>query len=129
MDAPSFIFDMFEKELVKLQEDLLIKVATKYNLDKDELVNTFLKKEITLKPNNSISIVVTRKKIANKTEIKSEERCQARIWNRGQGGQCTRKKCDKNDFCSQHVIKQKHGIITEPVDPKVFPKKSTAIYK
>lgn len=136
MNTPSFIFDMFEKELVRMQTELLSKVATKYNLNEAELVETFITGTgqplaLALVPNNSVTVVVQKKK--NRTEkaiVADESRCVARIWNRGKGGQCTRHVCDHSPrYCSQHQTNRKHGDITNRVDAKLFPKNPTAIYK
>lgn len=131
MDAPSFIFDMFEKELKRMQTDLLLKVATKYNLNEDELIATFVKEtQLTIVPNNNVTVVVHKKiNKLHKPPVNMENRCCARIWNRGKGGQCTRQACDNSQYCSQHKEHRKHGDITDRVDAKLFPKNPTALYK
>jgi hypothetical protein len=133
MDAPNFIFEMFEEELTRIQRELLSKVASKYNLDEQTLHTEFLEKRVKLIPNSEVTVVV-KKQVVKKQKVAEQSRCPARIWNRGRGGQCTRPKKTNDDdtvceFCAQHMTNRKHGVITEPVDKKIFPKHPTAIYK
>jgi hypothetical protein len=129
MDAPSFIFDLFEKELKNIQSELLCKVATKYGLDEDELITTFLEdNKLKLIPNNNITVVITKKKHKDKDQDDEGRcRCRARVWNRGKGGQCTRY-VQEGNYCAQHTAHRKHGTIDDKADPKIFPKNPTAIY-
>lgn len=141
MDAPSFIFDIFEKELENMQKALLAKVATKYNLNEEELVKTFIDHErLHLVPNNDVTVVVCKKiNKDSKKPVDASCRCTARIWNRGKGGQCTRQVmvCDNSQsqsqsrprYCAQHSDKRKHGDIGDKADAKLFPKNPTALYK
>lgn len=130
MDAPSFIFDMFEQELKRMQTELLSKVATKYNLNEAELLETFVNgTKLTIVPNNSVTVVVHKKvNNLNKQAVPADSRCSARIWNRGKGGQCTRHVCEQGRYCAQHSENRKHGDITDSVDSKLFPKNPTALY-
>lgn len=131
MDIPHYIFDILNKELIDLQKELLKKVATKYILDYETLVNDFIESTANnIKPNTNIQIQV-KKHIIRKNNIDPENRCQARIWNRGKGGQCTKKRMDIVDclYCKQHLTNRKHGSIKDPPDLKLFPLHSCALYK
>mmetsp|Transcript_13858 Transcript_13858/g.37662 ORF Transcript_13858/g.37662 Transcript_13858/m.37662 type:complete len:706 (-) Transcript_13858:219-2336(-) len=51
--------------------------------------------------------------------VVDQTRCLARIWNYGQGGQCSRSRC-AGDFCFQHAKDEfwrSHGRVTGPVPP------------
>jgi hypothetical protein len=124
MDTPSFIFELLNNELQKIQEQMCKEIAEKYNLDFDELSRPYL--SITKQSDEKIFIC---KKIKTKKLPVDEERCIARVWNRGKGGQCTRCRFKDIEFCKQHSEKQKHGVITEPPKRYLFPKKSRIIYK
>ena len=133
MDMPHFIFDPFEKELLNIQKELLKKVATKYSLNYDELLNDLLPKEVKLIPNTKTSIQI--KKNNNPiTPPSQQDRCMARVWNRGKGGQCLRNRIEDKDgtileYCSQHKNNRKHGRIDELPNNKIFPKESKSLYK
>jgi len=131
MDIPHYIFDILNKELIDLQKELLKKVAIKYNIDYNTLINDFIEAECkNVKPNTSIQIQV-KKQIVRKNIVEPEIRCMARIWNRGKGGQCTKKRMDINEclYCKQHLSNRKHGSIKEPPDLNLFPFQSCALYK
>lgn len=131
MDAPNFIFEMLEEEIIRIQTEVLDKVATKYNLNAEDLISEFVVNKVKLIPTNNITVVV-KKEILRKVVVDDTSRCMARIWNRGKGGQCTRARLcgtQHSMFCSQHVDNHKHGCIHEPVNKKLFPKEPTALYK
>ena len=132
MNTPKYIFDILQDELRLQQVSLLKKIATKYNIPEDELIE-LLPKQPKIIPKTAISITV-EKKIEPKKTPPTNCRCCARIWGRGKGGQCTRK-CfiDDNDnqteYCLQHQNNRKHGRIDEDFPKEVFPRKETSLYK
>jgi hypothetical protein len=129
MDAPQFIFDLFESELRNIQKDLLKNVATKFNLNHEELVKEFLPEKLKLIPNTKISVSV-HKKVAPRELPANEKRCMARVWNRGKGGQCTRFRMSSScEYCNQHEKNLKHGRIDETIKDKIFPKSANSLYK
>lgn len=132
MDVPQFIFELFEKELKNIQKDLLKKVATKYNLNYDNLIQEFIPNTLTLVSNTKTSIEIKKKNVSF-TPPTCDKRCMARVWNRGKGGQCIRYRInDTNnnyEYCSQHQKNRKHGRIDELPNQNIFPKDSKAIYK
>lgn len=127
MDAPSFIFDILNKELYNIHEAMLQKISIKYKIDIDELTMEFLTPLNII--DETIEKVVIYKKQQKKFIPNNDNRCCARVWNRGKGGQCTRA-CKSNSlFCLQHVEVRKHGLITEKPSKDIFCKKQTVIYK
>ena len=130
MEAPSYLFDLFEIELRRLQEDLLKNVATKYKLDSDKLIDEFIphSSQLEIIPDNKLAIKVQR--INNTRSVSNnDQRCMARIWNRGKGGQCTRIRTKNCDLCTQHTNNLKHGRFDQEVNRDIFVKKSTVLYK
>lgn len=126
MEAPAFIFDILNKELYSIHEAMLQKIAVKYKIDIDELTKEFLTPLNIIDEN--LEKVVIYKKQQKKTIPNNENRCCARVWNRGKGGQCTRA-CKSNSlFCSQHVEVRRHGVITEIPSKDIFCKKKNSIY-
>ena len=104
-------------------------MATKYKLDYENLVEEFIPTKIKLVPNTKTSIEIKKKNAPIKLPS-LEERCMARVWNRGKGGQCIRTRFNDNcEYCSQHEKNRKHGRIDEPPNGNIFPKESKAIYK
>ena len=113
------IKDILISILKKNIEDELIKEYEKLNLtmDKDIFIEFIRKriniysKQINLHNNHSNQYNqynygeynTSRNKFKNKSD-----RCMARIWLNGYGGQCSHKKCshanaDDNDLCSKHL--------------------------
>ena len=132
METPQFIFDLLERELRTIQINLLEKVSVRYGLNRDDLIADFLPKQLVVVPNSKIVIEV--KKCLKPHQIPSaENRCMARVWNRGKGGQCTRNQIKvettESEYCSQHQKNRKHGRINEPASSEIFPRKSNALYK
>lgn len=125
MEVPSFIFECLEKELFQIQYNLLQKVATKHNLNLEELQKDFLQPvEVSAEEQAYICKRQRRKQLPD-----PEKRCIARVWNRGKGGQCTRIKCDGEDLCKQHLGGCKHGVIGDMPPKQVFGKSIRALYK
>ena len=120
-----------------IQINLLKKVATRKSFsdaELEELITDLLPEQATLKlvPNTKTRIHI-QKKNTETAVPKNEERCMARIWNRGKGGQCTRSRLRQEDamseYCSQHIKNRKHGRIDEKPSEEIFPKDSKSLYK
>ena len=126
--TPQFILELLEKELRRVQSDLLEKVATKYNLDHAELVESFLPKQLKVCPTKDVAITVT-KKHTPLAPAPAEVRCMARIWNRGKGGQCTRARREDSEYCTHHMHNRKHGKIEDVLPRQLYPAHSSALYK
>lgn len=131
MKTPQFIFDLLDGELRRVHVELLEKVAAKYGLDHAKLVEEFVPVPTTkMVPSNDVEITI-HKKWKPKPLPMDEDRCQARIWNRGRGGQCTRpRKTEKSEcYCIYHEKHRRYGDIREAPDLTQFPKKHTILYK
>lgn len=143
MDVPHYILDLLTEELREMQIKLLKKVATRHGLDHAGLVAEFAPPPdtaVAIVPNTEIAITV-QKTQPRRTPKSGDNRCMARVWNRGKGGQCTRARCNGTgvagaddsgagaDYCSQHIEKRKHGRIDESVPKDTFPKKPVSLYK
>lgn len=130
--VPDFLIGLLEQELRSLQEKLLRKVAKEYDINPEELVAKML-------PSTSLYMVPDRIKVVRKasqrTNIEPTNQCQARIWNRGRGGQCTRAN-KEGGLCTHHAKELqkegllRHGWIHEPPSKEVFGtgKKAKALY-
>jgi hypothetical protein len=122
-DTPSFVFTILNKELYDIQKKLLESVAKDHNLDADNLVATYLKDPLAtnIVPNTKTKIEVVRRAVV-KTPPKAEERCMARVWNRGKGGQCTRRRVE-DDLCTAHAqCGTRNGRIDKPPPEHIFGK-------
>jgi hypothetical protein len=124
MDTPAFIFELLNKELQNIQEQMCREIALKYNLDFEEVSKPYL----SIIKDKDEKIVIC-KKIKSKKMPTEEERCMARVWNRGKGGQCARGKHGDTLFCCQHGENRKHGTINEKPKREIFPRKTRIIYK
>lgn len=126
-DTPSFVFTILNKELYEIQRRLLENVAKDHNLNAEDLITTYLKDPLSVTPNTTTKVEVVRR-AAPKTLPKTEERCMARIWNRGKGGQCTRRRTE-GDYCTAHAHDgTRHGRIDHPPPEHIFGK-IRAVYK
>lgn len=123
---PRFIFNLLESEIRKIQMDLLKQVEKEYDLDIDY---SKMLGPLKIVSGAETTMEIKRKNRRLKPAATPENRCVARIWNHGEGGQCTRPK-KYGDFCHQHQMpdKRPHGIMSEesPIKPKT---RKTQIYK
>ena len=124
MDTPAFIFELLNKELQNIQEKMCREIAEKYNLDFEEVSRPYL----TIIKESDEKVFICKKSKGRKLPD-DDDRCKARVWNRGKGGQCCR--CRKGDtmFCVQHSEVRKHGIIPETPNRQILPKKTRILYK
>lgn len=119
--VPDFLLELLEAELRGIQERLLQRVAQQYNLNVQELIDKML-------PPKPLQVVLDNVQVVKKSAPRreAEVRCQARVWNRGRGGQCTRA-CKVGDLCTHHFKESekgglRHGLISEPPSKEIFGK-------
>lgn len=130
MEVASFLASFLEHEFHTIHEVWIEKIAKKYDLDAEELKKEFLS-PLTIQSNEGTQIIITKKK--GREPPKANERCTARIWNKGLGGQCTRKLI-KDGLCYQHckeLEKNKqlrHGYYQDKPPMNVFTGKHNTIY-
>ncbi len=134
-EVPKFLFDLFELELQRLRLELLKQVASEFDMDYDTLVERIMPK-VRVVPNTEVKVQITKPRLSVAAD--SEQRCTARIWNRGKGGQCSRKQKEGDvKLCTQHLKEYcmektlRHGWFHEPPPKEVFTpaKKEKALYK
>lgn len=134
MEVPAFVSKLIDDELLRIKRDLLRNVSAKYEIPYEELeaniLNVHQIKSQIGEVSAPIKIVKTRK-----SSVPSNERCLARTWARGEGGQCNRR-AGKEGLCLQHAKqletdkKLKHGWIHEKPPKDTFTiKRPTALYK
>jgi hypothetical protein len=131
--VPEFLVALLDGELRKMQESLLKRVAVEYNLDEAQLIAKML-------PQTPLHIVPDNVHVVRKMKPKvpptPDERCQARIWNRGKGGQCTRHQNDVSKLCTHHHKEYeekghlRHGWIHDTPNKEIFGngKRTKALY-
>ena len=124
MDTPAFIFELLNKELQSIQEKMCREISVKYNLDFDEVSKPYL----TIVKESEEKVFICKKSKGRKVP-QQDERCKARVWNRGKGGQCCRSQKEGTVFCTQHSEVRKHGVIADAPDRDIFPRKTRIIYK
>lgn len=124
IELPNYIYTLFEEQINKIKRDLIINIATEYDLldNLDSMFNKYTCDiEIISKKMENVKII--RKNNYN-TNIQSINRCQARVWNDGLGARCRRSNHIDN-LCHIHynILKKKknlkYGRITDP-QPDVF---------
>ena len=133
MELPGYIFQILENEFQQMQVEWLKKIADRYSIDLEELKETCIE-PLKIEPNQKTKIEVIRKTKPRKTAV-VDERCKARIWNRGLGGQCSRKHLANENLCTQHLKemnqhqKLRHGWYEEQPPMTVFNGKNKTLYK
>lgn len=126
-EIPGFIYTILNKELYDIQRRLLERVAIENDLDPENLIEKYLKDPLAIVPNTTTKVEVV-KRAAPKQVPSDSERCMARVWNRGKGGQCTRRR-NGCEFCMGHQnCGIKHGRIDEPPPTHIFGR-TRAVYK
>lgn len=112
-----------------MQSKLLQKVANKYQLSHQTLLEEFLPDPTLHLIPASCENIVVKKKQTRKQPTPEDERCCARIWNRGKGGQCTKRQVDGSDYCKAHLSNRKHGDFRDAVPREIYPHRSAVYYK
>lgn len=126
MNIPSFVLTILEQELYEIQAKLIHKIAKDHDLDAEALISQHLKKPLCVVPNTEKKVEIIRRNV-ERPSTPPDVRCIARVWNRGRGGQCTRKCHEEHGFyCMQHgkELQDKkslrHGTIQDPPPREIF---------
>lgn len=93
----------------------------------EELERDFLAPGVTLVPNRETAIVI-HKTQRPRPMPPDDERCFARVWNRGKGGRCSRRMCDGSEYCTQHATVRTNGDVRNPIPKGKYPKHKKAMY-
>lgn len=123
--VPDFLMGLLEDELRSLQEKLLKRVAKEYEIDEHDLITRMLPMRPLKVTPDHIQVV---RKAPRKDVLDPDERCKARIWNRGRGGQCTRAAKTEEGLCTHHHKEMekegtlRHGWIHEKPSKELFGK-------
>ena len=128
--VPEFVFTLLNKELYDIQCRLLERVAADHGMDHTDLVERYLRDPLEIVPNTKTKVEVVRRQDP-RPPPEPCQRCMARIWNRGKGGQCTRRRAGEGDYCANHAKGPlRHGRIDERAPKEVFrPSASSSLYK
>lgn len=126
VDVPSFLLKVLENEIKDICIGVLKKVCDRHSLDFEEVcreVHLFGKNN----EDSQLSLASERKQIINivkkkppKAVVEDSCRCMARVWNQGRGTQCTRRKIEGTELCTQHSKNLKHGLITDKTPTQMF---------
>jgi len=128
MSLPEFLHDIIKDEILQIQKELLRKVAKQYNLSEEKLFSEMLQDNASLHvvSNTDIKVEIIRKQMPRKS-VPDSERCIARIWNRGKGGQCTRRISNSDHkMCTHHCKeydangKLRHGTMNDTPPKDLF---------
>ena len=104
--------DILDQVYASRERDLLRRISDAHDLDYDVLLSTFgsssLKSgvKMDIMPGMIVDLKSDKKKKkGSRSSVPSEERCMARVWNGGKGGQCSRRGCKgpKGDLCGNHA--------------------------
>lgn len=87
------VSEIYNKNLKLILED----ISTKYNLNKEELIENYLSVNI-----NSNSNILSKKK-------KPLDECELCYAKKQDGERCTRRHKPNSDFCGKHINNQKFG--------------------
>jgi hypothetical protein len=125
--VPSFVLDILDSEVRQIQISLLNRVASDYNIEPHELIDRYLPQtqRLDVTPSSKTKVEVIRR-LNPKPPAGDSVRCLARIWNRGNGGQCTRERKEDCEYCGHHMklVKEegilRHGRIDQQPPHDVF---------
>ena len=92
------------------ERDLLRRISEAHDLDYDTLLSTFgsssMKSgvEMGIVPELGVALKPEKKR-GRRSSVPEKERCMARVWNGGKGGQCSRRggKGPGSDLCGNHA--------------------------
>lgn len=135
MEVPSFLVTILEQELYDIQASLIHKIAKDHDMNAEEMISKYLKKVLCVVPNTEKRVDIIRRN-SPRPVTADENRCIARVWNRGRGGQCSRQRQEEyGSYCTQHgrEMKEKkslrHGTIQENPPKEVFaPRSSKSVF-
>jgi hypothetical protein len=127
MKTPAFVFNTLQQELQDIQVKLLENISKTYDIPLEELKEQFLS-DLKIVPEAKDKIYICKKYKSRRLPME-EDRCQALIWNKGKGGQCSRPKYEYFDFCKQHKDHLCFGCVEKPKQEDKFAIQDRAIYK
>jgi|TARA_B110000259_G_scaffold45782_1_gene53068 hypothetical protein len=123
---PVFVKTLFENEINKIKINLIKQISKDYSLNEEELIKEYTC-NINIINSKMENIEITKKHKYN-SGLSKEDRCFARVYNNGKGGQCKRSK-NIDDLCTLHNNqfeknnKLTYGLITENKPSDIFHKK------
>ena len=128
--VPSFLLGILGREMHESHARLLREVAAAYGHNPEELIRRFLPHgphvRISAPGDGGVggegprTVRVIKDAGVRNPPPDAAERCMARTWNRGKGGQCTRRRTVGSEYCGQHKGPLRHGRIDEKAPKHVF---------
>jgi hypothetical protein len=114
-------------EIINIKKEMMKNIfKEKYNLYRidikiDEIIDNIFNSDIDFKMDPKYEKEIP-KMIREKGRLRPN-RCIARKWNGGYGGQCTRYKLPGTEFCKKHNIEENRwcGLITEDRKTDIYP--------
>ena len=133
LEIPGFVTALLAQEMKDSVERVLKKVAVDYNLQYEDLFARYLATDVEILSSKLENITIKRS--IPRPAAPAEERCMARTWNGGKGGQCKNKHAviagkEKAEYCKAHLKKSeanalKYGRVDKDPPAGLF-KKSVA---
>lgn len=123
IELPVFVKTIFEEKINEIKINLIKQISKDYFLDEEELIKQYTC-DIQIISNKMENIEIIKKNKYN-NDISKKDRCIARVYNNGKGGQCKRSK-NINNLCTLHHNQLnknktlKYGLITEPKPLELF---------
>lgn len=103
--------DILDQVYACRERDLLRRISDAHDLDYNDLLSTFGSSSVksgvkmNIVPMMGVDLNSEKKKKIRGSSIPESERCMARVWNGGKGGQCSRRGCKGpgSDLCGNHA--------------------------
>ena len=94
-------YNEFNDDLTYFKLNILTDIHKKYlqHMDLNEIIKDY-----------KFSKQKNKKKIIIKRNFVDEERCNARVWRKGSGCRCSKKKIENFDYCKTHIFRKNYGI-------------------
>lgn len=125
LEIPGFVTALLAQEMKEAVDRVLKRIAADYAIPYDDLFAKYLADDVEILSSKLEHITIKRS--VPRPIVPPEDRCMARTWNAGRGGQCKKRHAAGEEYCKAHakaVDSLKYGRIDQDPPAGVFNKPS-----
>jgi hypothetical protein len=112
---------LLAQEMKEAVDRVLKRVAVDYAIPYDDLFAKYLADDVEILSSKLEHITIKRS--VPRPDVPPEDRCMARTWNAGRGGQCKKRHAADQEYCKAHAKAElKYGRIDQAAPAGVFNK-------
>ena len=130
LEIPGFVTALLAQEMKDAVDRVLKRVAVDFSIPYDDLFAKYLADDVEILSSKLEHITIKRS--VPRPVVPTEDRCMARTWNAGRGGQCKKRHAADQQYCKAHAKvaeELKYGRIDQPPPAGVFkPSKREKMY-